>query len=67
MAMQTDLCMQFPWDLATETIGTSAELPMLVLHSGITLFFPIIGMFASQILPSGKRVQMLFVAILNFP
>lgn len=30
--MQTDLCMQFPWSLATDTSVTPAELPTLRYH-----------------------------------
>lgn len=43
MAMQTGLSMQFPWEPATDTTGIPAELPTLVLHSGIIVFFPIMA------------------------
>lgn len=67
MAMQTELCMQFPWDTAADTTGTPAELPTLVLHSGTTVFFPVMAMFVVPESAFTKEVQMMFVAVLNFP
>lgn len=67
MARAADLTRRMvPWDPAPGTAGTPGGLLRLFLHSGIAVFFHVMAVFVSQILPSGKRVKM-FAAVLDFP
>lgn len=68
MARAADLTRHtVPWDPAPGTAGTPGGLLRFFLHSGIAVFFHVMAVFVSQILPSGKRVKMLFAAVLDFP